>query len=111
MNTAAFPGGDDQAPAPRAVTPPTDGLLPDCDDLCRAHCDGLGLANPVNRGVCESLWGVGLDIRPVNVREACRRVWVDVLGRYPTAQESAQQCEGKPWGEVVTTLLALTVNV
>lgn len=106
LTTAAFTGGDDAEPATANVSPPIDGLLPDCDEACRNHCTALGLNNPVNRGLCESLWGVGLTHRPVQRPEACRRLWIDVLGRFPTRQESEAECVNKgTWGEVVTALL------
>src|SRR5690606_24175791 len=50
-------------------------------------------------------WGAGLELRPVVVHEACRRLFVDMLGRFPTAAEVKSICEGRPWGDVVKTLI------
>lgn len=105
---ATYAGGRDVLPtAPRAgVTAPTDAsALPDCDAGCRAYCDGLALENPVNRGLCGSLWGVGLRHRPVVPAEACRRLFVDVVGRLPSADEAARACQGD-WDATVKALLA-----
>ncbi|MFY0573466.1 hypothetical protein ACN28S_03055 [Cystobacter fuscus] len=54
-----FPGGDDVLPAARQVPAPNEARPPDCDAGCVAYCAGAGLTNPVNRGLCRSLWGVG----------------------------------------------------
>jgi len=101
---ATFIGGGDIMPAAASVLAPT-GELPDCDADCRAHCASLNLENPVNRGMCENLWGVGLATNPVNTTEACRRLWIDTVGRFPTRSEVESQCESKSWGEVVTYLI------
>ena len=100
-----FVGGNDTLPTARAVTPPADGEFPNCDGACQSYCDGLTLENPVNRGLCSSLWGVGLDHKPIDVVEACRRLYVDMVGRYPTEQEVADNCEARPWGTVVRELI------
>lgn len=79
-----------------------------CDQACQDYCSGLDatLTNPVDRGLCRSLWGVGLDTQPVDVTEACRRLYVDMVGRYPTRAEAEQTCGNRPWGEVVSELIA-----
>lgn len=97
---------DDTAPGPRAVPPPAGATLPDCDAACRAHCDAADLANPVNRAVCPSLWGAGLDTRPIDPVEACRRLHADVIGRLPTADDVRDTCAGRAWSDVVASLLA-----
>src|SRR5690348_5026171 len=61
VTNGLFAGGDDALPVPRAVAPPDDTRPPDCDGACVSFCDAAGLQNPVNRGLCRSLWGVGLD--------------------------------------------------
>jgi len=101
-----FAGGSDAMPAPRDVTPPAPGEALDCDSDCRAFCDGLGLENPVNAGLCGSAWGVGLALRPVDRAEACRRIHADFLGRFPTPTEIAEVCSSdRSWGDVVKTVL------
>lgn len=102
-----FAGGADALPRPRSgVDLAALGETPDCVGECLSYCASLGLENPVNRGVCPVMWGVGLEPRPIVVHEACRRLFIDVLGRIPTADEVASTCEGRPWGEVVKRLMA-----
>ncbi|QRN95479.1 hypothetical protein JRI60_41505 [Archangium violaceum] len=99
-----FPGGDDLLPAARDVPPPADSRPPDCGADCVAYCNGAGLQNPVNRGLCRSLWGVGLPHRPIQQAEACRRLFVDMVGRVPTADEAEATCSGG-WGATVKKLM------
>jgi hypothetical protein len=99
-----FQGGDDAIPTPRDVTPPDGSSPPDCGAECLSYCDGLDLSNPVNEGLCPSLWGVGLSHNEIQKTEACRRVYADMAGRFPTTREAAD-CREKPWEETVTTLL------
>ncbi len=105
LNEGVFPGGDDALPAPRSVALPDDALPPDCDGECQAFCASQALDNPVNRGLCSSLWGVGLQPRPVVPREACRRLFVDLVGRFPTDAEAAATCDGRSFGEVARQLI------
>ncbi len=106
VSQADFVGGADTLPDPLQVTPPIDGSAPDCGSGCIAYCETANLQNPVNRGMCRSLWGVGLSHQPVVRAEACRRVFVDMLGRFPTKDESVAQCDGKTYGEVVQGLMS-----
>ncbi|MBX5483261.1 MAG: DUF1549 domain-containing protein [Myxococcaceae bacterium] len=99
-----FAGGDDVLPEPRAVAPPDDTRPPDCDGDCDAFCAQAGLKNPVNRGLCQSLWGVGLAPRPIDEEEACRRLFIDMVGHVPTREEMTQTCSGG-WGATVKRLL------
>lgn len=100
-----FPGGDDTLPAARSVAPPDGTRPPDCGPECVAYCEQARLQNPLNRGLCRSLWGVGLAHRPIERAEACRRLYVDMLGRFPTADEVGQVCSGS-WGDAVRQLMA-----
>ncbi len=100
-----FHGGDDPLPAARQVSPPIGPAVPDCDAGCRAHCAAQSLDNPVNRGLCESLWGVGLATQPIDSAEACRRLYADTLGRFPTLAEIEASCLSRPYGDVVAELL------
>lgn len=106
LGARPFAGGDDRLPAPLPVTPPLGPEPPSCDAACRAHCDAAALVNPVNRGLCTSLWGVGLDTRPIDPTEACRRLFADVLGRFPTRTELSTRCLGRSWTDTVSDLLA-----
>jgi hypothetical protein len=105
INTSGFHGGDDALPVAAEVTPPSGGAI-ECDDDCRAYCDSLGLQNPVNVGVCSSLWGVGMETQVVDRTEACRRLYVDMLGHYPTPGEVNDVCDQASWGDTVDTLMA-----
>src|SRR5690606_4099854 len=107
-----FAGGNDAMPAPRDVTPPGPGDALDCDAECRAYCDGLGLENPVNAGLCGSAWGVGLALRPVDRAEACRPIHGGLVGRFPTPTEIAEVCGvDRAWGDVVKAVLATDEHV
>ncbi|MET0402568.1 MAG: hypothetical protein ABW123_09205 [Cystobacter sp.] len=104
LTSGDFAGGDDVPPAPRQVTPPNETRPPDCDAGCMTYCGGAGLTNPVNRGLCRSLWGVGLPSRPIVFAEACRRLFVDMLGRLPDATEAEEMCAGG-WGATVKRMM------
>ena len=101
-----FRGGDDTLPAPRPATPRPGPQPPDCGPECRAHCDAALLENPVNRGLCQSLWGAGLATLPIDTAEACRRLYADTLGRFPTLSEVQSSCLGRSYTDVVSDLLA-----
>ncbi len=102
-----FAGGSDAMPTAREVDLPAPGESFDCDATCRSYCDGLGLQNPVNMGLCNAAWGVGLPLRHVDRAEGCRRLYADMFGRYPTPGEVLQTCAPeRSWGEVVQDLLA-----
>jgi len=100
-----FPGGFDEPPAARATEPPTTKPIL-CDGECEAYCDSLGLTNPVNIGMCKSTWGVGIETQPIDRRQACRKLYVDMVGRYPTPAEINDVCSNEDWGETVKSLMA-----
>lgn len=105
LTDGKFPGGFDSLPQARAIEPPDDALPPDCGPDCLSHCDKAGLNNPVNKGLCTSTWGVGLDLRPIDETEACRRLFVDLVGRFPSLDEVEATCS-KDWGQVVQELMS-----
>ena len=102
LTDGQFEGGNDAVlqqvpePAPAAAH---------CGAECQAYCDALSLTNPVNRALCPSTWGIGLTTTPVVGEEACRRLYVDTRGRYPTYEEIEKDCLGRPWGDVVRDLI------
>src|SRR5690554_5842560 len=92
-----FVGGNDELPAALAVEPPDGSQVPDCGTDCLEFCDAQGFENPVHQGICTSLWGVGLEPQPIYANEACRRLHVDLTGRFPTRDEVNRLCAGKSW--------------
>lgn len=105
VSEADFVGGNDVVPEPIPVALPDDDAHPDCGPGCVEYCEGLGLDNPVNRGVCRYMWGVGLQSQPVVRSEACRRMFVDMLGRFPTRDDMIATCDGKTQGEIALNLM------
>ena len=99
-----FHGGDDPQPEAAEVDAPLPGEFLSCDLACESYCDSLGLENPVNVGVCSAMWGIGLDSNPIDRSEACRRLYVDFVGRYPTPEEINTVCDRPNWGETVREL-------
>ncbi len=106
ITDGTFTAVDDTLPQARPVDLPQDGSLPDCDQDCQDYCAGLDLKNPVDRGLCPSLWGVGLKTQPINTDEACRRLFADMIGRFPTEKEVEDTCKGRSWGDVVNDLMS-----
>lgn len=104
VTTGEFPGGDDALPEARDVAPPEDGAPPDCGAECRNFCQSQDFENPVHQGLCPSLWGVGLRSSEVDRSQACRRVYADMVGRYPTRAEMVD-CKRRPWNETVSKLI------
>ncbi len=100
-----FSGGFDEPPPARETTPPTSKPIL-CDSECEVYCKELGLTNPVNIGMCKSTWGVGIDTQPIDRRQACRKLHVDMIGRYPTPAEINDRCRDPSWGEAVRSLMA-----
>ena len=102
LNEGPFPGGSDPTPAPN----PDADMGGICDLGCETYCDNLGLQNPVNEGVCTSLWGVGIPSNPIDNKEACRRLYADMLGRFPTPIEVNEQCTTSSWNTLVRSLIS-----
>src|SRR5690606_17317247 len=102
--TMEFQGGEDQVPTPFETA--TGTALSSCDTSCRSYCDNQPLSNPMNVGLCSSLWGLGHSGTPVVREEACRRLFADALGRLPSYNEIEEQCLGKSWDEVVRKVLS-----
>lgn len=96
LNDGDYSGGDEARPAVASLVSPER-----CGANCQAHCESADLANPVNRGLCTSLWGRGLASNEINELEACRRLYADVLGRFPSLEEVKQDCVGAPWDQLV----------
>lgn len=106
VSNGDFFGGNDTLPSARSVSEiPHGASNPDCGPSCASYCDSLEFDNPVNAGLCRSLWGVGLEHQPIVKAEACRRLFVDVLGRFPTRDDVVATCDGKSWGEVAIDLI------
>ncbi|MEL6180612.1 MAG: hypothetical protein AAFS10_16750, partial [Myxococcota bacterium] len=106
VSDGLYSGGNDVVPGPftGVVEPPTVGTLPNCGAGCRDFCAGQPLENPVNQGLCTSLWGIGVASQPIDPVQACRRLFVDMAGRFPTNAEMGN-CVGRPWGDVVRELI------
>jgi hypothetical protein len=104
-----FAGGYDQPPAPRVLPdgqlPPVEGAI-ECGAACQQYCEDLELTNPVNRGACTSLWGAGLATQVVDRRQACRKLYADMIGRFPTTAEINDVCNTEDWGDTVKALMA-----
>lgn len=110
VSDGQYTGGNDTIPAARAdVAPAADPTLPlaappPCDGPCESFCAGAAFENPVNRGLCPTLWGVGIEPRPTDAAEACRRIYADTVGHFPGAAELSS-CLTLPWQDTVSTLL------
>jgi hypothetical protein len=102
---ASFEGGLSADPEAAGVTPPTDAALPGCDEDCRSYCEDLGLDNPLDRGACRGLWGVGLDTQPIDEAQACRRLFADLLGRLPSQDEAEERCGDGDWSQVASEMV------
>lgn len=77
----------------------------DCNADCQAYCNAQPFQSPLDAGMCSALWGAGYDTRPVVATEACRRVYADMTGRFPTLQEITENCLGRPIEDTVRDLI------
>jgi len=82
--------------------PNPDGL---CDADCHAYCESLDLQNPVDVALCPSIWGVGKATRPIDEVEACRRLYADLAGYFPSLYEIERSCVGQDLGEVARRII------
>lgn len=96
-----FSGGVSPTPAPNPAPNP-DGL---CDADCHAYCESLDLQNPVDVALCPSIWGVGKATRPIDEVEACRRLYADLAGYFPSLYEIERSCVGQDLGEVARRII------
>jgi hypothetical protein len=94
----SFSGGSDVSPALGA-------LKANCDADCERYCDSVGFENPINRGLCGQLWGIGQAPAVIDATETCRRLFVDTVGRFPTAGELNDQCLSQDYATVVQQLI------
>jgi hypothetical protein len=106
LTDGSYPAGLSVAPEARDVEPPSGEALPDCGPECQSFCASQELTNPVDRGMCASTWGVGLSTKKIVDSEACRRLFVDMLGRFPTYDEVESTCGDEDWDKVVESLMA-----
>lgn len=102
LSTLPFRGGDDAVLTPLDVAVGVER----CDEACRSFCASAALENPIHRALCPSIEGRGEQYAPVVPAEACRRLFADTLGRFPTKTEIEETCLGRPMSQVVTALLA-----
>lgn len=86
-----FSGGVSSSRPTANPNPPSDGR---CDADCQRYCDNLELANPLDRALCPTLWGVGRETRPVDEIELCRRLYADLAGYLPSLYEIERSCIG-----------------
>ena len=107
VSNGQFAGDGTRDPeAAPGVAPPAGMTIPSCGAECQSHCAALALDNPVDAAVCPVLWGVGLDTRSIDTAEACRRLFADLVGRFPTRAEVDATCGGRNWGAVARQLVA-----
>lgn len=77
----------------------------ECGAECQSYCASLDFDNPLDEAMCPALWGAGYDTRPVIPTEACRRLYADVTGRFPTLDEVNANCLGRPIEQTVLALV------
>ncbi len=102
-STTPFGGGASPDIQPRAVKGEPDWMT--CDTDCQAYCASQPFDNPVDEAVCPILWGAGLDTRPVDEEQACRRIYADLRGRFPSFEEINNDCLAKPIANIVEALI------
>lgn len=98
-----FSGGASPDVQPRPIKQELDWET--CDAECQNYCDSQPFDNPIDEAMCPHLWGVGLDTRPVEPAEACRRLYADLRGSFPTYAEIEASCLGRPVANVAEALI------
>ena len=98
----SFQGGASPDIDARAVAEPDWQV---CDAECQAYCAAQPFANPIDEAICPALWGAGFDTLDVNAGQACRRLYADLKGRFPSLAEVQADCEGQPIADVALRLL------
>ncbi len=102
LNTT-FAGGASADVQPRSVKGEPDWTT--CDAECRAYCETQPFDNPIDEAMCPFLWGAGLDTRPVDDEQACRRIYADLRGQFPSYAEIEENCLGRPIANVAEALI------
>jgi hypothetical protein len=102
LNTT-FQGGASPDVQPRSVQGEPDWTT--CNADCQAYCDAQPFQNPIDEAMCPFLWGAGLDTRPVDDEQACRRIYADLRGQFPSYAEIKENCLGKPIDNVAEALI------
>ncbi len=105
LNDLPLADYEDQTPTARLTAPPSAGAPPVCDAACADFCEALDLANPINRGMCRSTWGAGLSTAPVEPYESCRRLYMDLVGRFPSGAEAKKTCIDQGFSQTAATLI------
>ncbi len=98
----SFQGGVDLSLNSREVDTPD---WRSCDTDCQDYCSSQEFDNPLDRAICPALWGSGYQTRPVNEAEACRRLYADLRGTFPTFAEASNNCIGKNLSNVAQRLI------
>lgn len=102
LNTT-FGGGASPDIQPRVVDGPRDWR--ECDAECEAYCASQTFDNPIDEAICPFLWGVGYDTQPVDDEQACRRIYADMRGTFPSYSELEANCLGRPVANIVEQLI------
>ena len=101
LNTE-FLGGVSATPVAREEAAPN---FRECGSECQAHCASLQFQNPIDEAICPALWGAGYATRPVDDAEACRRLYADLRGSFPTYGEIYNDCIGQDLSMVAARLI------
>lgn len=102
LNTT-FGGGASPDIQPRTIEGAPDWQ--NCDADCEAFCAAQPFDNPVDEAICPHLWGAGYDTQPVDDEQACRRIYADLRGVFPSYDEISENCLGKPIANIVEQLI------
>lgn len=76
-----------------------------CDAQCQSYCSEQQFENPVDEAMCPHLWGAGFDTLPIADAQACRRLYADLRGTFPTHDEIVAHCLGRSYSEVALSLI------